>query len=119
MKKTTKKVAKKVTKKPVKGHEIDTKSSKSPYSAKEMLAVHKLVDTVLSAPANVEPEELKGMVLTVHENPKNKEVQVLGGIRNISKANVLKIVLEVLDMSAMDAAILLAQLANMQKGKKK
>lgn len=109
MKKTTKKVTKKKTS--TQSKEIDTTSSKSPYSKKEIADVQELVNTVLSAPANVDPEKLKGMVLVVHENPKNKEVQVLGGIRNISKANVLKIVLEVLDMSGMDAAILIAQMA--------
>lgn len=104
--KTTKeKVAKKVAKKTVKKAEL------SPYSEKEMAEVRDMVETILAAPANVEAEELRGVVIVAHEDPKTKVVQVLGGVRNVSKASVMKIVLESLEMSYMDGAILMAELS--------
>lgn len=84
-------------------------NTKKPYSKKEMEEIHALVDKVLMSNVNATPEELQGLVVVTHKQADGRFL-TLGGRRNMSNGHAMQLFLRVLNMSALDGAILLATL---------
>lgn len=104
----------KTTKKAVKTAKKVTKPSKSAYSPKEIAEITSCMLKVLEAPTDATKEEMSGAVIVITGDKKgNYDVQ--GGIRNISTAGFMMMILDILKMTPMDGAILLAQISSAKK----
>lgn len=84
------------------------------YSPKEIADITKDMLVVLNAPTDATPEEMSGAVVVILKD-KKKGYNVQGGIRNISTGLMMTLMLEILKLSPMDGAILMAQLASIHK----
>lgn len=103
----------KTTKKAVKTAKKVTKSSKSAYSPKEIAEITSCMLKVLEAPVDATKEEISGAVVVINQEKTGYSVQ--GGIRNISTAGFMMMILDILKMTPMDGAILLAQISSAKK----
>jgi hypothetical protein len=103
----------KTTKKAVKTAKKVTKPSKSAYSPKEIAEITSCMLKVLEAPTDATKEEMSGAVVVINQEKTGYSVQ--GGIRNISTAGFMMMILDILKMTPMDGAILLAQISGAKK----
>ena len=103
----------KTTKKAVKTAKKVTKPSKSAYSPKEIAEITSCMLKVLEAPTDATKEEISGAVVVINQEKTGYSVQ--GGIRNISTAGFMMMILDILKMTPMDGAILLAQISSAKK----
>lgn len=92
-----------------------TKKKVTAYSPKEIADITKDMLVVLNAPTDATPEEMSGAVVVILKDKKKGGYNVQGGIRNISTGLMMTLMLEILKLSPMDGAILMAQLASIHK----
>lgn len=80
------------------------------HTTKELTTLHASVDRLLKG-----KKRNKGFVLVCEI--KGTKLQTCGGLSQVSKAQVISMIGNALDMSMMDLAIMCAQIENVQKKK--